>query len=298
MRIANWDNLRLFLATARAGSTEGAARTLRIDASTVRRRLTALETMTGTAVFERISGELRLTAAGGLLLKAVEEVEHLIESAETGLSMREEAISGLVRIGAPDGTGSFLIAPALAQMQSRLPQIRIELATLPRILDVSRREVDIMILHELPAKGEHKIRKIIDIEIGLYGSSQYLENHGEIRSVQDLRDHSFVFYDEFSDYYQGILRKFLNFGDESWIKFKTTSTVSQACAVSAGAGLALFPDFVAEQWPNLRPVLKGKIFVNSTLWMLTHRDVADRPHVQAAAQAIVSACMQRRVRTS
>jgi DNA-binding transcriptional LysR family regulator len=60
----DWNDLRYFLAVAREGSTLAAARALRVNQSTVHRRLVALEKLLGCALAERHPTGYRLTELG------------------------------------------------------------------------------------------------------------------------------------------------------------------------------------------------------------------------------------------
>jgi hypothetical protein len=63
-RIDNWDDLRLFLAVARAGTLSGAAREIGVNHSTVFRRIGAFEEALGVRLFDRLPSGYALTAAG------------------------------------------------------------------------------------------------------------------------------------------------------------------------------------------------------------------------------------------
>ena len=60
----NWDDLRIFLAVARARSLTGAARLLGISQPTVSRKLAALERRLGVKLFERVRAGYDLSASG------------------------------------------------------------------------------------------------------------------------------------------------------------------------------------------------------------------------------------------
>src|SRR6185436_7999443 len=70
-----WDDLRYFLAFARAGSMQSAAKALGVNQSTVQRRIAELEECAGHRLVERHLGSYRLTALGEQLLPAAEGVE-------------------------------------------------------------------------------------------------------------------------------------------------------------------------------------------------------------------------------
>lgn len=67
MVMANWDDIRLFLELAREGSLSAAARRLKVDHSTVARRIATLERDLGLRLFDRLSRGYALTEEGDTL---------------------------------------------------------------------------------------------------------------------------------------------------------------------------------------------------------------------------------------
>ena len=65
----DWGHLEYFLAVARTGSLSGAAKQLRVNHSTVARRLEKLEQQLNVRLFDRLNNGYRLTD-DGLALKA------------------------------------------------------------------------------------------------------------------------------------------------------------------------------------------------------------------------------------
>src|SRR5919112_3603219 len=102
----DWDDLRFFLAVARAGRLTVAARRLGADHTTVSRRISALESALRAKLFERTPQGYSLTTQGERLLVKAEsmEAQALAVAAEVGGS--DLALSGTVRVGAPDGFGT------------------------------------------------------------------------------------------------------------------------------------------------------------------------------------------------
>jgi DNA-binding transcriptional LysR family regulator len=62
-----WDDLKYFLAFARAGSMQAAAKALGVNQSTVQRRIAELEERLGQRLMERHLGGYRLSELGGEL---------------------------------------------------------------------------------------------------------------------------------------------------------------------------------------------------------------------------------------
>ena len=82
----DWDDLRIFLAVARAESLSGAGRRLAMDASTVGRRIARLEASIGAALFLKTPGGYQLTAEGSRLMAPAEAAERAATRLVSNLS--------------------------------------------------------------------------------------------------------------------------------------------------------------------------------------------------------------------
>ena len=71
----NWNDLKIVLAIVRGGSFSAAARTLSINQTTVRRRLSALEERLGAALFLRSGSSFYPTQTGEALIRRAERIE-------------------------------------------------------------------------------------------------------------------------------------------------------------------------------------------------------------------------------
>ena len=112
----NWDHVRIFLAVARSGQILGAARLLKLNHATVGRQLTALEEALGTRLIDRQNQGCALTAAGEALLVAAEKAESEFLRVNAELSGTAASISGIVRVGAPDGLGNYFLSQELGAL--------------------------------------------------------------------------------------------------------------------------------------------------------------------------------------
>jgi len=264
----DWDNLRYFLELARTGTLVSAARRLEVDHTTVARRIQALEKAMGTALFSRESGGHRLTEAGRQLQPQVEAMEGAFLAVEkiTAPATASEGLSGLVRIGATEGFGTVVLAPHLARFAQSHPRLVIDLLAMPRLVHLSRREADIVISLERPARGPVVVTKLTDYVLRLYASKDYLARHAAIRSREDLRGHTFISYVD-----DLLFSKELQYLDELYkpdsFALRSTSVLAQHRATAAGAGIAVLPAFIAEQDASLRRVLPDEANFTRTFWM-------------------------------
>ncbi|OUL98459.1 LysR family transcriptional regulator [Variovorax sp. JS1663] len=262
----DWDNLRFFLELARTGTLVSAARRLAVDHTTVARRIQGLEKEVGTALFAREAGGHRLTEAGRRLQPQVEAMENAFLAVESAAPAAREGLSGLVRIGATEGFGTMMLAPQLALFAQRHPKLVIDLLAMPRLVHLSRREADIVISLERPARGPVVVSKLTDYVLRLYASADYLDAHPPIASREALRGHTFISYVD-----DLLFSKELQYLDELYrpdaFALRSTSILAQHQATAAGAGIAVLPAFLAERDPCLRRVLPGEANFTRTFWM-------------------------------
>ncbi len=87
----DWDDLRPILAVARGGTLAAAAKGLRIDATTVGRRIQAAETALGVRLFDRIDGRYTATAAGELAISHGEAIEREVLALEGQVAGQDQS---------------------------------------------------------------------------------------------------------------------------------------------------------------------------------------------------------------
>jgi DNA-binding transcriptional LysR family regulator len=129
----DWDNVRVFLAVARAGQFVAGARRLHLDHATASRRVAALEAALGAKLFDRRTTGARLTSAGERFLLAAEQMESAFLHAQAEVSDIDVELTGEVRIGAPDGFSTYYLAGALRDFVEKHPGVRLQLAPLPQL---------------------------------------------------------------------------------------------------------------------------------------------------------------------
>ena len=135
-----WDDLKFFLAVARTGQLTTAAKGLKVDNATVARRIRALETALDARLFERNPKGYSLTEVGQRLLPSAEAMETTTLQAQAQLQGRDDSLEGVVRLGAPDGFGSFFLAPRIHKLAHRHPKLELQLVALPRVFSLAKRE--------------------------------------------------------------------------------------------------------------------------------------------------------------
>src|SRR5215470_13978065 len=122
----DWNDARYFLAIWRGGSLSAAGRHLRVQQTTVGRRLATLEAALDARLFERTPDGYVPTAAGEALVAHAERMENEALSAERELLGHEGQVAGTVRVTAPLAFGFLFVVPLLARLQREQPDIVVE----------------------------------------------------------------------------------------------------------------------------------------------------------------------------
>ena len=280
----NWDDVRVFLAVARAGQILGAARRLGLNHATVSRRVAALEEALGAKLFQRLTTGTELTPAGQRFLPVAERMETDMIAARADLASEGDEIAGPVRIGAPDGFGVAFLAPRLGELTARHRDLTIQLVPVPRSFSLSRREADIAITVERPAEGRLVAGKLVDYTLGLYASKDYVERFGQPETVDALAGHRLIGYVP-----DLIINPSLDYANEFWREWETNYAISSALgqveAVRSGAGIGILHTFIARSVRELVSIDVASP-IRRAYWLVYHESVRPMRRIQAVSSFI------------
>lgn len=168
----NWDDMRFLLAVAQTGSLKGAARSLAVDKTTVSRRLRAMEAALGQQVVE-VSGQgLTLTDFGRRLYRPAEVMRDEMQAVDALAGADTGGALGTVRLTAVPLVINHLLVPALSDLRTTAPALRLELIAEARDLSLLRGEADIALRLARPTEGGQGVlaRKLGDLDYAAYGA--------------------------------------------------------------------------------------------------------------------------------
>jgi DNA-binding transcriptional LysR family regulator len=119
--------LGVFREVASRGSFSAAASSLGYTQSAVSRKISALETDFGAALFDRLPRGVRLTEEGRSLLPHAEAVTGRISAARSDLRALRELAAGRLRVGAFPTANADLVPRAAAAFQTAYPAVELTL---------------------------------------------------------------------------------------------------------------------------------------------------------------------------
>lgn len=276
----NWDDLRIFLEASREPRLDVVAAKLRMDPTTVSRRLKRLEADLDVTLFERTRRGHILTRIGELYVEFAESME----SAAYNLTERDQLkgveVSGHIRLGVTEGLGTAFLAPKLPDFTVIHPSVTLDLIALSGFVSVPKREADMSILLSRPQAGRLKVRKLTDYELGLYSSTKYIESRSKIRAIEDLKNHTLIGYVD-DLIYSPKLRYLHEVEKGISLRLASSSIVAQQAMIAAGAGVGILPRFMAKRHDDLIEVLQSQVTLRRAFWLVIHENVSHFSRIRA-----------------
>lgn len=187
LAILDWDQVRVFLAVARAGQLAGAAARLGLDVSTVSRRIDRLEDELGVHLFDRTREGTIPTAAAEAMLPAAEDMERGLAQFAAAVDAIETTAEGVVRLTVPPALADVFIAPLLARFYQRFPRVVVELDASMGYADLTRREADLALRATRPRSGDLIAVKLVSTPALPMTSPEYAAELGKLKRWSDAR---------------------------------------------------------------------------------------------------------------
>ncbi len=268
--MSDWDDLRIFLAVARSETLSGAGRVLKIDPATVGRRIARLEEALSARLFAKSPQGYVLTDEGARLIPHAETAEQAMAGAAEELRGSTGALSGQIRIGAPDGCANYLLPQVVAAICDENPELEVQIVALPRVFNLSRREADVAIAVSPPLAGRLTVQRLTDYRLHLAASRDYLARHGTPQTRADLIRHRVVGYipdmifDKELDYLAEI--------GTPEVPLASNSVSVQLNWLRQGAGVGVVHDFAMPSAPELVKLLTGEVRLTRAFWLIRHAD--------------------------
>lgn len=265
-----WDDLRVFLAVAREESLSAAGRRLKVDPATVGRRVARLETDMGAPLFVKSPSGYAMTDAGQRLLVHAVRIEQSLEEATQEMAGTSGGLSGQIRIGAPDGAANYLLPQVCAEIARDNPELEIQIVALPRVVNLSKREADLVVAVSPPSAGKLTVQKITDYKLHLAAARWYLRNTPLIRTLDDLREHMVVGYIP-----DMIFDKELDYLNETGIervRLASNSASVQFNWVRGGHGIGIVHDFAMPSARGMVKVLPELVSLTRSFYLIRHAD--------------------------
>jgi DNA-binding transcriptional LysR family regulator len=150
------------------------------------------------------------------------------------------------------------------------PGLEVQIVALPRVINLSKREADMVIAVSPPTAGRLTVQRLTDYHLHLAASLAYLDRHGTPQRREDLTAHRIVGYipdmifDKELDYLAEI--------GVTEVPLASNSVPVQLNWLRHGAGIGMVHDFALPSAPELVKVLPVEVSLTRAFWLIRHAD--------------------------
>jgi DNA-binding transcriptional LysR family regulator len=245
------------------------------------RRLKALEASLSATLFQRTPDGFVLTAAGEAVLTHAERMEEDALAFERGAVGQAGKLEGLLRVSSSDWFGVHMLSPVIAQFMRRHRGVQVELLTDARLLDLARREADLVLRIRPFDEPDVQQRRLVHIPYALYGPEGAVapkagDGEGAALLTMDTA--------------------FRDFPDAAWLRrmlpnariaFASNSREAQARLCAEGIGLAVLPIPLGERVPGIARIDLGVPPPGRDVWLGYHRDMRHSVRLRALVDHVL-----------
>lgn len=163
----NWDDLRILAAVRAAGTYAGAGTRLRIDETTVARRVARIQRALGVRLFEAADGARKPTRHCETILAHVDAIAGHVAAID-GVRTVAPGPTGRFRIASTPVIAEEILAPRAGRLLATHPGVALHFLTSAENVKFSRWEADLAIRLRKPPKGDFSIAKLADVRFHLF----------------------------------------------------------------------------------------------------------------------------------
>ncbi|SCE70585.1 DNA-binding transcriptional regulator, LysR family [Micromonospora coriariae] len=271
--------LRYFVAVAEVRHFTQAADIVGITQPSLSKQIHALETDLGAPLFERVRGNIALTAAGEVLLPLATRILADVETATREVQELVGLRRGRVRLGATPSLATSLAPPVLRRFRDAHPTVDLKVeegGSQDLVRDLLRGDLDLALII-MPAQGADpglRVDPILQesLVVASVGEVPTASASGELR-ITDLRDQPMVMFREGYDLRDATIEACRAAGFEPTFAVDGGEMDAVLSFVEAGLGIALVPGIVLARRPGVRITPLAPPGVRRTIAVARRRDV-------------------------
>lgn len=281
-----------FLAVARERSFTRAAAALGVSQSALSHSVRALETRLGVRLLTRTTRSVSATEAGERLVQSVAPRLAEIQAEITAVSELGDKVAGTIRITAIDHVVDSIVWPRLAPALQQHPDLRVEISTDYRMVDIAAERYDIGIRWGDQVQQDMVAARLSpDQRMTIVGSPAYFSSNTVPTNPQDLLRHNCITLRLVSS--GGIYAWELQQGERNLeVRVGGQATFTSAYpmlqAALSGHGLAFLPEDMTQPY-----VGAGRLQMVMTDWCPVfpglHAYYTSRRHASRALKTVVDA---------
>lgn len=282
-----WDDFRLVKAIAERRSLAGAADILGVNASTVFRRLGALEDRLGARLFERGRAGYGLTPAGDEMAAIADRMGDDIVAFERRVMGQDLAPTGELRVTTNDSLLVHGLTDVFAGFRRAYPDITLDIVVGNAVLNLSKRDADIALRVTASPPETLVGRRLASMHWSVYGAAPL----APVDTIEELDNMPWIGPGDMLSNLQRWLRDVVG---EHKMVYRLNTVLGMAEAIEAGIGVGPLPCFIAHRFPSLVRLYDPPGQTPPGLWILTHPDLRSSARIRAFMDYVGAELSRRR----
>ena len=281
----SWDDWKLVIAVAKAGSTGRAAELLRINQSTVFRRIHQLEHALGAKLFDKDRSGYTLTPLAESILPKITEMSRLTHDIERTLLGADRDPVGTVTISLGQSI-AFIIMDVLVDFLRANPSIKIVINASTQLVSLRDREADIVIRGSNDPDPTLFGRRVMTIKYAIYMNSRVASNKN-INSISPEEYHQFHWIVpalSLANTEVGVWNRKHDLVDAAVLSVDDVEI--GVTAVEKGIGVAVLPTFIGDQNSKIERMSDNLPGLKTDLWVLSHEDQRNTTRISLLRSAL------------
>jgi len=182
-------DMALFVEVAKAMSFKRAAESSGTPASSLSRRIAALEKAVGVRLLNRTTRSIELTEAGALYYVRCREIVEAARVAHEQLGEVAEIPRGRLRVSTTVEFARLFLGSVIADYVRRFPEVTVEFDLQPHKVDLIAQNFDLALRIGPQPDSSLIARRLGSIRTSLYAAPSYLGEAPSIHAPEDLADH-------------------------------------------------------------------------------------------------------------
>jgi DNA-binding transcriptional LysR family regulator len=270
--VMNWDDLRIILAVRDGGTYSAAAASLRIDETTVARRVARVQKTLGVTLFDAADGRRRPTSACAAIVGRIETVARQVGEIRQ-ISQSQDALTGIFRIASTASLAEEILASRASDFLQQNPGVRLSLVTASENVNFSRWEADFALRLRRPERGDFTITKLGDYRLWLFKPRQ---RAGDSHPIVCIYPEDLAFTPE--------SRHLEAAGLQAAARLVTDRARIIRALVASGNAVGILPDYLCEDLRGNPALIATRLRETRPIWLLVQNHLKRDP----AAQAVVA----------
>lgn len=190
--MARFDDVEVFVRVVERGSFHGAAQQLGIPATSVSRKVKALEDRLGVQLLHRTTRRVWPSDAGQAYYQRCVSAVALLDQADAQVRALTQEPEGILKVLMTHGTGILVVEPELVAFRARYPKVQLNITLDNHPLDLVEHGFDLAIRQGPVRDSSYHVRRLGLSPLHLLASPAYLDQAGRPQHPRELLEHTLI----------------------------------------------------------------------------------------------------------